>query len=698
MRLVIAEKPAVARSIAAVLGSNDRIDGYLQGGGYLVSWCVGHLLELAPADAYDPRYAKWKHEDLPILPERWQYVVSKDKRKQLNVLRGLMARKDVDGIICATDAGREGELIFRLVYTYCGCQKPVQRLWISSLEESAIAGGFQNLKDGSAYNNLYQAALCRAQADWLVGINATRLFSVLYHRTLNVGRVMTPTLAMIVQREADIAAFKKEPFYTVELDCNSFTASSDKLGDKAAAEAIRTSCDGKTAMVTAEEQKEKAEKPPRLYDLTALQREANRLLGFTAQQTLDYVQALYEKKLVTYPRTDSRYLTEDMAENLPGLIVSASSLLPFAESLPLPMNTGQVIDNTKVSDHHAIIPTAQTAATDMASLPGGERSILTLIAVRLLCAVGDKHTYAETVVTLACEGNSFTAKGKTVLQPGWKAMEQAFKATLTEKHEKKEIAALPELAEGQVFDGIATKLREGFTSPPKHYTEDMLLSAMETAGIEDMPEDAERKGLGTPATRAGILEKLVKTGFVERKGDKKTKHLLPTKKGVGLIAVLPEIIKSPALTAEWEEKLKQVERGKLAPGEFMAGIAAMTRGLVRNYETDRSAAALFHSDREVVGVCPRCGASVVEGKKGFTCENPDCRFALWKDNRFFAAKKKELTRKIAAALLKDGRAALTGCYSEKTGKTYDAVAVLNDTGGKYVNFRLEFGTEGKRYG
>jgi len=697
MRLVIAEKPGVARSIAAVLKSAERRDGYLQGRDYLVSWCVGHLMELADADAYDPRYAKWKHEDLPILPGRWRYVVPKDRKKQLDILRDLMARRDVDGIVCATDAGREGELIFRHVYTHCGCQKPVQRLWISSLEESAIAAGFQSLKDGAAYDNLYQAALCRSQADWLVGINATRLFSVLYRRTLNVGRVMTPTLAMIVQREADIAAFKKEPFYTVELDCGGFTASGEKLKDEKAAQSVRAVCHGQAATVTAMERKEKAEKPPRLYDLTALQREANRLLGFTAQQTLDYAQALYEKMLVTYPRTDSRYLTEDMAAGLPALVSSAASLLPFAAGLPLPVDAAQVIDNAKVTDHHAIIPTMKCADTDPASLPAGERGILTLIAARLLCAVGEQHRYSETTVTLACQGYSFTTKGKTVLQRGWQAAEQAFKATLIQKPEEKEAAALPELAEGQVFDNVTAKLREGFTSPPKHFTEDTLLAAMETAGAEDLSDDAERKGLGTPATRAAILEKLVKTGFVERNAAKKTTYLLPTQTGAALVAVLPETIKSPALTAEWEGKLKQVERGTLPPSDFMAGIAAMTRDLVQTYEADRNAAALFPSDREAVGACPRCNASVVEGKKGFTCENPHCRFALWKDSRFFAAKRKELTRKIVAALLKDGRAALTGCYSEKTGKTYNAVAVLDDTGGKYVNFKLEFG-EGKKHG
>lgn len=696
MRLVIAEKPSVAQSIAAVIGAKERKDGCLQGGGYLVSWCVGHLVELAPADAYDEKYAKWRREDLPILPERWQYVVTKDKEKQLNVLRGLMARKDVDGLICATDAGREGELIFRLVYTHCGCKKPVQRLWISSMEESAIAEGFRALKDGAEYDSLYQSALCRSQADWLVGINATRLFSVLYGQTLNVGRVQSPTLAMLVQRGDAIAAFRSTPFYNVTIGLNGFAAISDRLEDKGEAEKLQASCLDKTATVKAVERKDKAELPPKLYDLTTLQREANRLYGYTAQQTLDYVQSLYEKKLCTYPRTDSRYLTEDMADGLPVLVNATAKALPFMKGIAAYMNPAQVINGAKVSDHHAIIPTLTMRETDLSGLPAGERSVLHMIAARLICAVGNKHDYSETTVTLDCAGRVFTAKGKAILAPGWKEAEQRFRATLKEQPEDgKEDApkALPVLTEGQEFEVMVAAVKEGKTSSPKYFTEDTLLSAMETAGAEDMPEDTERKGLGTPATRAGIIEKLVKTGFVERKPAKKTKHLLPTEKGTALIAVLPKQLKSPALTAEWEERLKQVERGALAPGDFIGGIAAMTRALAQTYEPDTSAA--FPSDRETIGICPRCGGRVTEGKKGFSCENRACGFALWKDNRFFAAKKKELTGKIAVALLKNGRAELKGCYSEKTGKTYDAVVVLDDTG-QYVNFKLDFG-EGKKH-
>ena len=695
MKLVIAEKPSVAQSIAAVLGAREKKDGYLQGSNTIVSWCVGHLVELAPADSYNEKFAKWRYEDLPILPSPWHYVVPQEKQKQFQVLRSLMNDPRVDAVVCATDAGREGELIFRLVYNQCGCQKPVQRLWISSMEDSAIRTGFAALRDGSAYDGLYQSALCRAQADWLVGINATRLFSVLYCQTLNVGRVMSPTLAMVVGREAAIDAFKPEPFYSVVLDSGTFTAFSEKMKDCAAAESLRAACDGKAAMVLNIETKEKAEKPPKLYDLTTLQRDANRLLGFTAQQTLDYTQSLYEKKLVTYPRTDSRYLTSDMAESTPLLVNAAASVLPFLQQNTVACSLAQVIDDSQVSDHHAIIPTATMPKADLASLPAGDRDILCLITVRLICAVGEPCITDETLVTVDCGGKIFTAKGKTIRQNGWKAIDEQYRSTLKNKpDEKKEPAALPVLNEGQHLSPVAASIKEGKTSPPKHFTEDTLLSAMETAGAEEMPDDAERKGLGTPATRAGILEKLIKTELMERRGDKKTKYLLPTHKGISLITVLPELIQSPQLTAEWEERLKLVERGQLTADDFLADIKAMTSELVQTYQAVKGAAVLFPSDQESIGVCPRCGNPVIEGEKSFYCQNRACRFVLWKENGFFKDKKKVLTRQIAAVLLKEGRIKLTSLYSKKTGKTYDAMVVLDDTGDKYVNFRLEFERQG----
>lgn len=695
MNLVIAEKPSVAQSIAAVISASSKKDGYMEGSNYLVSWCVGHLVELAPADAYDEKYAKWTYHDLPILPVAWQYAVANGKEKQLKILRELMSRSDVDTVTAATDAGREGELIFRLVYNHCNCKKPIKRLWISSMEESAIAQGFENLKDGVEYERLYQSALCRAQADWIVGINATRLFSVLYHQTLNVGRVVSPTLAMLVERESDISSFIPKPFYTVQLNCDGFVLSGERLSDKATAQAISKACDGQSVTISGVESKEKTEKPPKLYDLTTLQREANRMFGFTAQQTLDYTQSLYEKKLVTYPRTDSRFLTTDMMESTPAVVKAAARIFSFGNTLGLSINMEQLTDNSKVSDHHAIIPTMAAGSSKLAELPAGERDILSLIALRLICAVGKSCVYGETVITADCGGNAFSAKGRMVIDEGFKAVEWLFRSTLKEKPEREtgdsvKTAALPSIDQGKVFSSAKVTIKEGKTTPPKHFTEDTLLSAMETAGIEDMPEDVERKGIGTPATRAGILEKLIKTELAERKGDTKTKHLLPTHKGISLITILPEAIQSPQLTAEWEEKLKLIERGALSADTFMQGITHMTDTLVKTYEVIKSGNVLFPSDREAIGICPRCGGNVVENKKGFACENRDCGFALWKENKFFTAKKKALTKAVATELLKSGKVKLTGCFSEKTGKTYDAIVLLDDTGGKYANFKMEF--------
>lgn len=676
LKLVISEKPSVAQSIAAVIGAKQRGDGYLEGGGYLVSWCLGHLAELAEADTYDKKYAKWRHEDLPILPDNWQFTVGKDKRKQFDILRTLMRRDDVSEVINACDAGREGELIFRTVYDMIGCSKPMKRLWISSMEDEAIRQGFVDLKPGRDYDGLHQSALCRSKADWLVGINATRLFSVLYHRTLNVGRVMSPTLALIVQREAEISTFQPEPFYTVNLDCGGFTATGDKLKAKPEAEAVAAACKGKAAIVKAMEYKEKSEKPPALYDLTTLQRDANRLLGYTAQQTLDYLQSLYEKKFCTYPRTDSRFLTNDMEFSVPALASVAAAICGVGA--PESPNAGQVCNSAKVSDHHAVVPTFTACKVDSSVLPTGEREILRLVSRQLLCAVSDPHQYAETIVTLGCGGYDFTAKGKATLAPGWKAYMQ-------EQTEK----PLPELTKKQNVPVISISVKDGKTSPAKHYTEDTLLSAMETAGSKEMPEDVERKGLGTPATRAAILEKLVTTGFVERKKSKKTVSLFPTQVGMSLIAVLPEQLQSPLLTAEWENQLKQVEHGKLGMDAFMSSISSILRELVKTYTPVKGTEVLFPSGSEIVGKCPRCGGVVTERKNGFFCENNDCRFGLWKDNKFFTTKKKTLTKAVATALLKDGRARLTGCYSDKTGKTYDATVILEDIG-EHVNFKLDF--------
>ncbi|NBH79608.1 DNA topoisomerase III [Clostridiaceae bacterium] len=700
MRLVIAEKPSVAQSLSAVIGANARKDGYLEGNGWRVSWCVGHLAGLADADSYDPKYAKWRYDDLPILPSDWKMSVGRDKKKQFDILKKLLCAPDVTEVVNACDAGREGELIFRNVYELAGCKKPMKRLWISSMEDSAIREGFENLRPGADYDGLHQAALCRAKADWLVGINATRLFSVLYRRTLNIGRVMSPTLALIVQREAEIEAFQPEPFYTVALELPGFTAVGARMKDKTAAKELQTACRGGSAVVKQAQRKEKSEKPPALYDLTTLQRDANRLLGFTAQQTLDYLQNLYEKKLCTYPRTDSRYLTSDMAEGLPVLVNLTANAMPFRKGIGITCNPEAVINDKKVTDHHAVIPTRNLRDADLSALPVGEKAVLELVAARLLCAVAEPHLYEETAATLVCAGQEFAAKGKTIQRPGWRKLDAAYHAGLKNAPEPEggpEEKTLPELSQGQSLPVSNASVKEGKTSPPKHFTEDTLLSAMENAGKEDMPDTAERKGLGTPATRAGILEKLASTGFLERKKSKKTVQLMPSRDARSLITVLPEQLQSPLLTAEWEYRLGEIERGELSPEEFLSGIYAMLRELAATYQVVKGTEYLFSPPREAVGKCPRCGGEVTESQKGFFCQSGTCRFAIWKDSKWWSAKKKQPTKAVVAALLKDGRARLTGCYSEKTGKTYDADVLLEDTG-EYVNFKLDFGGKEKRNG
>ena len=675
--LVIAEKPSVGVSIAAVLGVKDRKDGYIEGRDYIVSWGFGHLCELANADTYDEKYAKWRYDDLPIVPANWKYKIPRDKYSQFETLKKLMNRPDVSDVINACDAGREGELIFRNIYQMTGCKKPIYRLWISSMEDAAIAQGFRELKDGKEYDNLFAAARCREWADWLVGINATRLFSVLYHRTLNVGRVVSPTLAILVQREADIMAFKPEPFYTAEVDFGSFTAASEKFKKKSDAEAVIPKAN-EPVVVESVTSKEKSEKAPALYDLTTLQREANRQLGYTAQQALDYVQSLYEKKLCTYPRTDSRYLTDDMADSVKAVVICSAGICGGAE--PASVKVNQVCNSKKVSDHHAIIPTMVAGETDLKTLPAGEREILSMIAKQVLRAVSESYRYCETVAVITCNGNTYTTKGKTVLETGWKAY--------NDKEQTDKI--LPELADGDKLQVASSEIKEGMTKPPAHFTEDSLLSAMEVAGAKEMPDDAERKGLGTPATRAGIIEKLIATGFVERKKAKKTVSLIPAQTGVSLITVLPEQLQSPLLTAEWEHKLKMVENGELDADTFMAEISLMVNELIKTYSVIKGAEVLFPSGRDVIGKCPRCGGDVTESKKGYFCETNDCRFGLWRDNKFLAEKKISLSKKMAATLLKSGRIPVKGIFSEKTGNSYDATLVMTDDGTKTL-YSLDFG-------
>ena len=686
-QLVIAEKPSVAHSIAAVIGATEKQNGYWQGGGYLVSWCIGHLVSFAEAGQYDEKYCKWRYEDLPILPQPWQFIVPDEKKPQFEIVRALLNRSDVDSVTAATDAGREGELIFRFVYQMAGCTKPVKRLWISSMEDAAIREGFANLRPDSDYDALYQSALCRAKADWLVGINATRLFSVLYHKTLTVGRVQTPTLKMLVDRDAKILRFQKEKYYTVGIQSGSLKAGSGRIASMDEADTLRKACAGASAICSSVKREKKAEQPPKLYDLTTLQREANRLFGFTAKQTLDYAQQLYEKKLLTYPRTDSQYLTEDMGQTAQHLVSDLLGLLPFAQGLDLTPEVGRILNSKKVSDHHAIIPTSEFVKQGFTGLAESECKLMSLVCSKLLCAIAAPHEYETVTAVFSCAGNEFTAKGKTVLVPGWKEIDQRFRSTMKAdgEEEAESLNTLPELAEGQSFR-VTSTVSEHFTSLPKAYTEDTLLSAMERAGAEDMPEDAERKGLGTPATRAAILEKLVQMGFVQRKG----KQLVPTKDGINLAVVLPESLTSPALTAEWENRLSEIAKGKADPDEFMAEIETQVRQLVKTYSCiSADKQNLFQSERVIIGKCPRCGENVYEGKKNFYCGNRGCQFVMWKNDRFFEQRKKAFTPKIAAALLKNGKAKVKGLYSEKTGKTYDATVLLADTGGKYVNYRVE---------
>ena len=707
--LIITEKPSVARTISKVLGATTRRDGYLEGGGYLISWCVGHLVELAPPGVYDPRLERWDRADLPILPERWQYLVSSSTKKQFDVLCKLMHRADVDHIVCATDAGREGELIFRLVYQECGCRKPVSRLWISSMEDAAIRDGFAHLKPSTEYDSLHKAALCRERADWLVGINATRLFSCLHGVTLNVGRVMTPTLAMTVEREAVIASFRPEPFYMVLLKMEDCMASSERFKDKSQAEELLAECrKSSQAVVQKSECKEKSERPPALYDLTTLQRDANRLLGYSAQQTLDYTQALYEKKLVTYPRTDSRYLTEDMAAGLPGLVMDTAAAFGFRGAIPV--HAKQVINNKKVSDHHAILPTQSVAGADLSSLPAGEASILRLIAARLLAAVGEPYRYAETTVQFECAGQTFTAKGRTVLDEGWKAVERAVFGDIAEKVEEN-LDVLTEAQDKKTLPIMDAQLKEGRTAPPKHFTEDTLLAAMESAGAETkvncpngaregglgrMPEEAERRGIGTPATRAATIEKLVQKGFLAREGSGKTKHLIPTEKGRCLIAAMPEQLKSPAMTAAWEKKLLEIECNNYTPEQFMEEIESMMKSLVNQYANTPSAPAKATPGASVIGTCPHCGSEVAEREKGFFCASRECRFVIWKDNAFFNRLGKRPTRQVVDKLLRDGRARLKDCKSQRTGKTYNASVLMTTEADGRAKFSLEFENGGAR--
>ena len=670
MQLVIAEKPSVAKSIADVLGALDRQDGYFEGGGYLVSWCVGHLIELAEPESYGDQWKKWTYESLPVNPEHWQYEIKEDTKEQYDVLYSLLHDSRVDEVVCATDAGREGELIFRLVYNMASCYKPMKRLWISSMEESAIREGFENLKPGSDYEHLYHSALCRQEADWLVGINGTRLFTVLYGgKVLKVGRVQTPTLAMLVERESKIMNFKKEQYFMAHILCGGVDAVTERIDNKTEAENVAGACLNGQALVTSVAKEEKTVAPPKLYDLTTLQRDANRLFGFTAKQTLEYTQSLYEKKLCTYPRTDSQYLSDDMEQTAGNVIEAIFGSILFEENMMFNPDIKRVLNSKKVTDHHAIIPTMEIAKADIAALPETERKILSLVANRLLCATGEKHLYETVKAELVCGGYTFATSGKSVLKNGWKDFEDAFKRSFKTTEEKEqEDKKLPELSEGQTFDGVQSKISEHYTTPPKHFTEDSLLSAMERAGSEDMGDDVERKGLGTPATRADIIEKLVKDGFVKRE----KKQMIPTEDGMKLITVLPDVVKSPKLTADWENALTLVAKGEMEREDFMADIEAMVSDLIHTYhEVSDEQKKMFAQEQKVLGKCPNCGGQVVRGKYGAYCTN---KCGMNVSRIMGVALSDEQVEKLIA-----GKKTLLKGLTSKVGKKYDAYIIPNGT-------------------
>ncbi len=687
-RLIITEKPSVGQSIAKVLGISKKRKGYIENDEYIVSWCIGHLIGLAEPENYGEEYKNWNK--LPIIPSQWNYVVKTSTGEQFSILKKLMNDIDVSEVICATDAGREGELIFRHVYAMAGCTKKIKRLWISSLEDSAIKKGFENLKDGDYYENLYQSALCRERADWLVGINATRFFTTLYNsdKALSIGRVQTPTLAMLVKRDSDIQNFVKEKYFSLEMNCGEFFAYTDKITSEEEAKILFKNCKiGRAKVIDIVKEKKKIS-PPKLYDLTTLQRDANRIFGFTAQQTLESAQRLYDSKLLTYPRTDSQYLTEDMEDTTRDVIEILKSITDFTKDTNYNANIKLVMNNKKVSDHHAIIPTVSIVSANLSELMDTDKKTLYLTAARLLTATAEENTYENTVVTLKCNDIVFKTKGKTVINKGYRQIDDNFFDFIMYKPEKSTEKDLPSVQIGNEYN-ITSKIVEHYTQPPKPYTEDTLLSSMERAGNSSYDtDDVERKGLGTPATRAGIIETVISRGYAERKN----RQLIPTEKGKKLIECVPEKLKSAKLTAEWENRLVLIAKGKSNSEEFINDIINFVKEIVSDNKPLTEDISVF-SNREVIGRCPRCGSDVYEGKLNFYCSNKDCNFALWKKNYFFQMKKKELTKQVAKKLLSDGKVHFKDLYSEKTGKTYAADVLFDDTG-TYVNFKLNFEKKG----
>ena len=694
--LVIAEKPSVAQSYAKNLSAYKREEGYLEGESCIVSWCLGHLAEYARPEEYDPKYEKWQFDDLPILPEVWKLKVSKDKKKQFDVLKGLMNRSDVEYLVNGCDAGREGELIFQRVYDLAGCKKPVKRLWISSMEDTAIREGFQTMKSEEEYKNLCMAAVCRAQADWLIGMNGTRAYTTRYFKRLVVGRVQTPTLAMLAERQEKIEHFQKEAFYKVSLTDGKLTVVSENIANEEAADLLAALCNGSTAMVTQMKKERKKSFPPKLYDLTSLQREANRYFGYTAKRTLDMLQELYEEKLVTYPRTDSQFVTEDMKDTVDELVGKMPVLLPFVDYGQLGHGVKRVINNAKVSDHHAILPTKEAMEKGISDLPSDKKNLMMLICQQLVQATGEEYLYEQTDITVKCQEHDFKARGKMPVQMGFKEVEKAFKNQCVKAEavdEKEKDASIPVgYEEGMNLFPVKAEKTTHYTSPPKPFNEDTLLAAMETAGNKEFDSETEKKGLGTPATRASIIEKLVASGYAQRKG----KQILPSAEGQELVKVMPEYLKSAVMTAEWENQLLMMEKGQITDTQFMGEIASLVRKILEVCrEIPEEERRRFQTAREVIGKCPVCGCDVFEGKQNFYCSNRQCDFALWKENRFLGSMQKNLDKKMARELLDKACTHVKGLYSKKKDMKFDADLLLTLEDGK-PRFHLEFPKKKKK--
>lgn len=694
--LVIAEKPSVAQSYAKNLSAYKREDGYLEGESCIVSWCLGHLAEYAQPEEYDPKYEKWKFDDLPILPEAWKLKVSKDKKKQFDVLKGLMNRSDVEYLVNGCDAGREGELIFQRVYVLAGCRKPVKRLWISSMEDAAIQKGFQTMKSEEEYKNLCMAAVCRAQADWLIGMNGTRAYTTRYFKRLVVGRVQTPTLAMLAERQERIEHFQKEAFYKVALTDGKLTVVSENIANEEAADLLAALCNGSTAVVTQMKKERKKSFPPKLYDLTSLQREANRYFGYTAKRTLDMLQELYEEKLVTYPRTDSQFVTEDMKDSVEELVGKMPVLLPFVDYGQLGHGVKRVINNAKVSDHHAILPTKEAVEKGISDLPSDKKNLMMLICQQLVQATGEEYLYEQTDITVKCQEQDFKARGKIPVQMGFKEVEKAFKQLCVKAEpvegKEKETSIPAGYEEGMRLFPVKADKTTHYTSPPKPFNEDTLLAAMETAGNKEFDSETEKKGLGTPATRASIIEKLVSSGYAQRKG----KQILPSTEGKELVKVMPEYLKSAVMTAEWENQLLMMEKGQITDTQFMGEITSLVRKILEVCrEIPEEERRRFQTAREVIGKCPVCGCDVFEGKQNFYCSNRQCDFALWKENRFLGSMEKNLDKKMARELLDKACTHVKGLYSKKKDMKFDADLLLTLEDGK-PRFHLEFPKKKKK--